>query len=112
MDIVGANIRKIRLSKGLLQKELAYLAQMNPSNLSKLERGDYTWTKTNLERIAMALNVGLVTLFTEEPKASLRGLPAGAAKSSAPNDNSQALAAVEAKLERILFVLGDRSRIA
>jgi transcriptional regulator with XRE-family HTH domain len=103
MDLVGSNIRRIRASKGLLQKELAYLAQMNPSNLSKLERGEYTWTKANLERISEALNVGLVTLFAEEPRA----IPVGHSKVVAASDTSRALSAIDAKLDRILAALGE-----
>ena len=103
MDIVGENIRRIRLSKGLLQKELAYHAQMNPSNLSKLERGEYTWTKANLERIAKALNVSLAAFFVEASKVQ----SLAAAKGTAASENARSLGIIEAKLDRILLVLGE-----
>jgi transcriptional regulator with XRE-family HTH domain len=65
-DIVGLNIRRIRQSKGLLQKELAFDAEMDPSSLSKLERGDYTWTKANLSRLGDALGVPVSAFFADE----------------------------------------------
>jgi SOS-response transcriptional repressor LexA len=70
MDIVGRNIRKLRHGKGLLQKELAVRAQMDPSNLSKLERGEYTWTSESLEKVAAALEVHIGELFITEANAT------------------------------------------
>lgn len=66
--LVGLNIRKIRESKSLSQKELAALASMDASNLSKLERGEYPWSQNTLLRISSALQVNLGRLFDVDLK--------------------------------------------
>ena len=65
MDIVAVNLRRLRQESGLLQKELAGRAEMNPSNLSKLERGEYTWTKGTLNKLALVLGVPVSAFFEE-----------------------------------------------
>ena len=106
MDLVGTNIRNIRRAKGLLQKQLADLAKIDASNLSKLERGDYTWTKENLERIAKALDVSVTDLFAKDLRVPLVGIVrAGFGKEKLAKDPWQALSMIDAKLDRILTVL-------
>ena len=106
MDVVAKNIKRIRKARGLLQKELADKADMNPSNLSKLERGEYTWTKENLGRIATALSVDLSALFAGEPKIPLIGY----AKSDTPlPENWRVLNAIDDKLDRILAVIENQT---
>jgi transcriptional regulator with XRE-family HTH domain len=106
MDIVGENIRQIRRARGLLQKELADRAEMNPSNLSKLERGEYTWTKENLRRLAEALNVGVGAFFADNPATRpMGGVLTTIKTAGASSSDSGVLGAMDAKLDRILMVL-------
>jgi transcriptional regulator with XRE-family HTH domain len=100
MDIVGGNIRKIRKARGLLQKQLADLAKMDPSNLSKLERGDYTWTKENLERIANALGVTIGELF--EPSDGRAVSP-----SASVADQAVTLGSIDARLAELTRMVRD-----
>lgn len=107
MDIVGKNIQRIRESRGLLQKELAYRADMNPSNLSKLERGEYTWTKDNLGKIASALEISISALFADNPKVPLLGYVRSASKDApALSENWRLLHAIDEKLDQILVAVG------
>ena|ERR1017187_5380780 len=92
MDIVAINLKRLRLRRGLLQKELADRAEMNPSNLSKLERGEYTWTKDTLKRLADALGVGLDEFFAAQ-------VQEGAAE---PIEHLQVLYSVDRKLDWLL----------
>lgn len=87
------------MAKGVQQKELAYLAEMNPSNLSKLERGDYTWTKANLNRIATALHVSLEALFASDKPSDVLS------KESEKAEELRSLGAIHAKLDLILSYL-------
>lgn len=108
MDIVGRNIRELRKSRGLLQKELAARAGMNASNLSKLEQGDYTWTKDNLGRLAAALGVDLAVLFAGEPRIPLLGhAKEGLEEGIAPGGNWRVLNAIDDKLDRILSAVSE-----
>jgi len=55
---LGANIRKIREEKGLLQKELSKKVGIDPAYLSNIETGKMNPTVTTIEKIAKALGVG------------------------------------------------------
>jgi len=102
MDIVGANIRNLRRARGYLQKELADLAKMDPSNLSKLERGDYTWTRDNLERIAKALGVPVASFFEVQPKTPASGALSPGSPPSSKRDPLPLLINMDSKLDLIL----------
>ena len=104
-DLVGTNIRKLRQARNLRQKELADRADIDPSNLSKLERGEYTWTKENLERLAKALNVSVAAFFGDHPTVPVMGYVEAKAPKALPNESWQALRVMDAKLDRILSVL-------
>lgn len=56
-NLIGENIRKLRLEKGLTQKDLAEKSGTSLSALNKYERGDRTPKIDSLEKIAEALNV-------------------------------------------------------
>jgi transcriptional regulator with XRE-family HTH domain len=101
MDIVAINLRRLRRQRGMLQKELADRAEMNPSNLSKLERGEYTWTKENLNRLAAALRVGLDEFFVSEPSSST-----GDSQTAEAGDHLPVLRAIDTKLDWLLATLG------
>lgn len=53
MVSVGKNIKKIREQKGLMQKEVALVADMQASNYSKIESGQRDVSVEALDRIAI-----------------------------------------------------------
>jgi transcriptional regulator with XRE-family HTH domain len=97
MDIVAINLRRLRRMRGLLQKELAGRAGVDTSNLSKLERGEYTWTKDSLTRLAAALDVSLDEFFAPDGGAEESG---GGPISS--EDQLRLLSRVNMKLDWLL----------
>ena len=63
-ELVGWNIRRIRVSKDVPQERLAFDADVDRSYLSGLERGEHNPSVDVLERIANTLEVPIVDLFT------------------------------------------------
>ena len=66
MDIgkaVGNRIRDLRKSNGISQEELAFMASLNASHLSKIERGEKSPTLESLEKIVNALDISFPELF-------------------------------------------------
>lgn len=61
---VGANIRRIRETRGLPQDELAHRAKVHVTYLSGVETGKRNITMNVLERIAAALEVSAAELVT------------------------------------------------
>lgn len=57
MNTVGNKIRERRKSKGLLLRQLAAILDMDVAILSKIERGERTPTKQQLQKIANALTI-------------------------------------------------------
>lgn len=57
MDTVGNRIRESRKTKGLLLRQLAAILDMDVAILSKIERGERTPTKQQLQKIASALTI-------------------------------------------------------
>lgn len=55
--LVGNNIRKLRIKRGLSQEELAFNAGMDRSYLSEIENGRKNLSLLMLEQIASALKV-------------------------------------------------------
>ncbi len=60
---LGANIVRIRKDKGLKQKELSDLLDMDDGSLRRIESGRTNPTTTTLLNIANALKVGVSVLF-------------------------------------------------
>lgn len=65
-NIVGDNIRKLRLKAGLTQEELALKSGLSQGYINQLESGKRKFTQKSLELIADALSIPLVELFREE----------------------------------------------
>ena len=61
---VGENIKKIRMTKGLSQKEVTISSGLDTAQYSRIENGKTDPSVTTLERIAKAMNVSLVEFFT------------------------------------------------
>ena len=60
---LGANIRRIRLEKGLMQKEFSKKVGLDPAYLSNIETGKMNVTVLTLEKIAKALGVKVEELM-------------------------------------------------
>jgi len=72
MDVVrllGLNVRRIRLAKGISQERLALDAEMKRSYLSDLERGTRNPSVRALGRLAEALETDPAELLKELPAA-------------------------------------------
>jgi len=57
-------VRALREARGLTQEQLAEKAQISVDFLSLIERGRNSPSFENLEALANALSVGVVSLFT------------------------------------------------
>ena len=70
MYTIGKNIKKIREQKGLLQKEVASIAEMQASNYSKIESGQRDISVEALDKIArfFTMTVDEVIHFDENNK--------------------------------------------
>lgn len=80
--IVGENIRRLRVARGMVQEALATDANVDPGYVSRLERGMANPTVDVLERMAGALEAELVDLFVRSPRAApkAKNLPRGRPK--------------------------------
>ena len=56
-DVLAANLRRVRHSKGLSQDDLAYEAKMSRSYLSQIEKGGFYASLKIIERLAKVLKV-------------------------------------------------------
>ncbi len=62
-SLVGRNLRRLRVAKGLSQEALGLVAGCEPSYPGRLERGQENPTVDLLEAFASALDVGIAALF-------------------------------------------------
>lgn len=60
---VGQRIRNYRTQLGFSQEKLAELSGCHPTYIGQLERGEKNATIESIEKIAIALDVSLATLF-------------------------------------------------
>ena len=65
-NIVGDNIRRLRLKDGLTQEELALKSGLSQGYINQLESGKRKFTQKSLESVADTLSVPIVELFSEE----------------------------------------------
>lgn len=63
--LLASNIRLIRQQKGISQEALAELCGLHRTYIGSVERGERNISIDNMERIAVALGVGLITLLEE-----------------------------------------------
>lgn len=63
--IVGRNVRKLRIQKGLTQEELAFEAKIDLTYVGGIERGKRNPSLLVMARIAAALSVPLGKLLAE-----------------------------------------------
>jgi len=77
-ELVGRNVRRIRVGQGISQERLAFDSGVDRSYLGGMERGEENPTVDVLDRIATTLSVPLRELFAESgSNASRKGLPRG-----------------------------------
>ena len=57
VQILGSNVKRLRLELGLSQEEFAHRAELHPTYVSGIEGGRRNPTIQVVERIAKALNV-------------------------------------------------------
>ena len=57
LKMFGENLKNIRLGKGLSQRELASLCNIDHSNIAKIERGEKNITILTVLELATALEV-------------------------------------------------------
>lgn len=77
--LVGRNIRRLRVAKGISQEALGLAAGCEPSYVGRVERGRENPTVDLLEAIAAALGDPIGALFDPAGERGLlrAGLPAG-----------------------------------
>jgi len=75
--VVGQNVRRIRLERGISQEALAYDAEVDRSYLGALERGEKNPTVRLLARIAGVLECGVPDLVIDSDKPVPGNLPRG-----------------------------------
>jgi transcriptional regulator with XRE-family HTH domain len=83
-DLVGLNVRRIRVAKGVSQERLAYDSGVDRSYLGGMERGEKNPTVDILDRLADTLGIPISELFVAEIGASenSKGLRRGRKPSS------------------------------
>lgn len=62
-ELVGKNIRRIRVERGVSQERLAFDANVDRSYLGGIERFDENPSVDTLDKIAAILNVGVLEFF-------------------------------------------------
>ena len=78
-ELVGINVRRLRVMRDISQERLAFDAGVDRSYLGEMERGEANPTVDVLERIASTLDVPLAELFAqfEDRFPVSQGLPRG-----------------------------------
>lgn len=64
---IGVRIRSYRKSQSLSQEILAEMAELHPTYLGQIERGEKNATIESIQKISNALNVPMSTLFSNLP---------------------------------------------
>ena len=60
---VGQNIKKIRISKGIKQVDLAYECDFEKQNMQRIEAGKTNFTMKTLLKISKSLDVSVIDLI-------------------------------------------------
>lgn len=64
-ELVGVNVRRIRVAQGVSQERLAFDSGVDRSYLGGVERGEENPTVDVLDRLAVTLSVPLASLFAD-----------------------------------------------
>lgn len=78
-ELIGRNLRKLRVERGLSQEKLALEAAIDRSYVGRIERGEENVTISVLENLAAALDTKVGAFFDEAVISEPRqiGLAAG-----------------------------------
>jgi len=63
LEIIGSNIRKIRVKKGLSQEKLAEKANLHRTYIGSIERGERNISVLNLIKIIDSLECNITEIF-------------------------------------------------
>jgi transcriptional regulator with XRE-family HTH domain len=63
LDIFAANLRRIRVERGLSQERLAHAADLNMTHVAKIERSEREPGVRTVAKLALALHVSVADLF-------------------------------------------------
>ena len=66
IQILADNLKRIRSERGLSQEKLAEIVDLHRTYISGIERGMRNVSLRNIEKIAEALDVGVVDLLTDD----------------------------------------------
>jgi transcriptional regulator with XRE-family HTH domain len=84
---IGRRLRALRENAGLAQKDAAKLAEMAPSQLAKLERGETDLRISTVQTVLRAVGKSLADISgPDAPEVSIRQLEINAEKAGAPRD--------------------------
>lgn len=64
-ELIGWNLRKLRVDRGLSQEKLALEAAIDRSYVGRIERGEENLTISVLEALAVALGIKVAAFFDE-----------------------------------------------
>ncbi|MDP3296972.1 MAG: helix-turn-helix transcriptional regulator [Thermodesulfovibrionia bacterium] len=73
-NIVGENLREIRISMKLTQEEAALRSGLSQGYINQLESGKRMFTQKSLEQIAEALNMPIINFFYKKEKEKAVGV--------------------------------------
>lgn len=76
-DLVGFNIRRLRVERSISQERLAFDAGVDRSYLGSVERGEENPTVDVLDKLAKTLGVALAEFFATKTDAPSLGLRPG-----------------------------------
>ena len=71
--VIGRNVRRLRLAKGLTQEELSERCDFDQRYISQLENGLRNLTVLSLYELAQALGTTPVALITPDEEAAREG---------------------------------------
>ena len=63
--IVGWNVRRLRVARGITQERLAFASMLDRAYTGRIERGLENLTVNAIEALAVALDVHISELFVE-----------------------------------------------
>ena len=63
--IFANNLKKFRLEQGISQEKLAELSNLHRTYIGSVERGERNIAIDNMEKIADALSVSIITLLSD-----------------------------------------------
>lgn len=66
IQILATNLKRIRTERGLSQEKLAEVVDLHRTYISGIERCTRNVSLRNIEKIADALNVGVVDLLSDK----------------------------------------------